>query len=314
MSVYNKGEFLHQAIQSILEQSFTDFEFIIRDNQSADNSIEVIIGFTDQRINFARNSRNLGPVGSLNNCIEAAQGDYITFAHGDDIWDKEFLATHVAHLEMHPSVKMSHSLMHCIKGQDGVIEARPEQGVGEYLIEGYEDVLKKLFKGCFVKTPTAFFRRNAIRFYDVRYIYTCDWDMYLQIAVAGNDFLFVNKPLLSYRVSDTSETAVGMKHGDLILESYLTLRNFFDRHQEYRRFRRKSFKRLSDSVLRRSRDVGSRDTLYFFFCCAILCYPLQVLNPGFYLYLFLGLLFGPRGVHFLKNSSRFFKRLIRGHG
>jgi glycosyltransferase involved in cell wall biosynthesis len=311
MSVYNKGEFLRESIQSILDQSYPDFEFIIRDNQSSDNSVDVVKSFADQRIKFERNSRNLGPVGSLNNCIEAAQGDYVTFAHGDDIWEKDFLAANIEHLEKNDSINISHSLMHFIDEQGAIRRTMPDKSIGDYRIESYDQVVKRLFKGCYVKTPTAFVRRKAMRYYDVRYVYTCDWDMFFQIAATGNDFLFINRPLMSYRVSTSSETAVGMRGGDMILESYLTLRNFFNNHQEYGRYRSVAFKRLSASVLRRSRDVASRETMYFFLCCAILCYPLTALSPVFHLYLVMGLLFGPRGLQALKRSSRSITRMVR---
>jgi len=304
MSVYNKGNYLNQAIQSILDQSFNDFEFIIRDNHSNDNSIEIIAGFSDPRIRFAKNSRNLGPVVSLNNCIEEAQGEYVTFAHGDDIWDKDFLATNFAHLENHALISISHSLMHRIDEQDNITPVQPDKAVGEYQIEGYEDVLNKLFKGSYIKTPTAFIRRAAMRYYDIRYIYTCDWDMFLNIAVAHHDFLFINKPLIYYRVSSTSETAAGIRGGDLVLEGYLTLRNFFNKNPEFHRYRRRSLRRFSGNILRRSRDVGDRESLYFFFCCAILCYPMLVFNPTFHLYTLLGVLFGPSGVRLLKRTRK----------
>lgn len=313
MSVYNKSEFLTQAIQSILEQSLADFEFIIRDNHSTDNSVEIIKGFNDDRIKFDKNSRNLGPVGSLNNCIEQAQGEYITFAHGDDIWEKDFLSTNAAYLDAHVNVNVAHSLMHTIDAQDNVKYCQPVTGVGDNRIEGYREVLTRLFKGCYIKTPTVFIRRSAVRYYNFRYLYTWDWDMYLNVAAARNDFLFINRPLMFYRVSATNETAIGMKGGDFVLEGYLVLRNFFHNNRDYSAHRQKAFKRLSASILRRSRDVDSRAALSFFLCFALVCYPLKVLSPVFHLYLFSGLLFGPSGVRMLKNASRWFRRMTMRH-
>ena len=304
MSIYNKGEYLQQAIQSILDQSYTDFEFIIRDNHSTDNSIDVVAGFNDPRINFAKNSRNLGPGGSLNNCIGEAKGEYVTIAHGDDIWDKEFLATNLAFLENKPSINIAHSLMHVIDERDIVTYTHQEEGIGEYRIDGYEDVLKQLFKGCYVKTPTVFIRRTSLRYFEIRYMYTGDWDLYLNLAASHFDFVFINKPLIYYRVSNISETAVGMRGGDLVLEGCMTLRNFFNKYPEYSQYRRKALQRFSGSILRRSKDASGRESLSFFFCCAILCYPLQVFNPVFHFYLFMGVIFGPRGIRLLKRTKR----------
>jgi len=69
MSCYNKGQFLRETIPSVLSQSFTDFEFVIFDNKSTDDSVAIIGGFDDPRIRFFQNSRNLGPGPSMNNCI-----------------------------------------------------------------------------------------------------------------------------------------------------------------------------------------------------------------------------------------------------
>jgi glycosyltransferase involved in cell wall biosynthesis len=314
MSVYNKGDLLRQAIQSILDQSLADFEFIIRDNESTDNSVEIIKGFNDDRIKFSRNSRNLGPVGSLNNCIEQARGEYITFAHGDDIWDRNFLSTNAGYLDTYVNVSVSHSLMHTIDANDSIVYCQPDKRFDDHRIEEYQEVLTRLFKGCYIKTPTVFIRNKAVRYYNYRYMYTWDWDMYLNVAAARNDFLFINRPLIYYRVSTANETAIGMKGGDFILEGYLVLRNFFQSHREYSGYRKKAFNRLSASILRRSRDVDSRTALSFFLCFAILCYPVRIFSPVFHLYLFFGLLFGPSGVRVFKDASRWFKRLTMRHG
>lgn len=311
MSVYNKGAYLGQAIQSVLDQSFNDFEFIIRDNHSTDNSIEIITGFSDQRIDFAKNSRNLGPGGSLNNCIGEACGEYVVIAHGDDIWGRDFLAENMAYFARHPSINISHSLMHTINDADLVIESQKDVSVGDCMIEPYKEVLEKLFKGNYIKTPTVFIKRSTMKYFDIRYMYTGDWDLFLNLAAEHESFIFINKPLVYYRVSSGSETAVGMKGGDLVLEDYLTLRNFFNKYPEYRQYRGKSLRRVSESILRRSRDVDNRETLYFFLSCVILSYPLQVFNPVFHLYILVGVLFGPKGVSSLKKSSRYIGRLFK---
>ena len=304
MSTYNKGKFLRETIPSVLNQSFTDFEFVIFDNDSSDDSAEIVRSFDDERIRFFQNSRNLGPGASMNNCIEAACGEYLVFFHGDDLWDGCFLETNVGYLDRSESINVCHSLMHSIDESGARYLCSPTKGVGPYEITGSQEALRRLFKGSYLLTPTVVYRRCAMRYYDFRYTYVGDWDAYLHIAAAGNDFLFINEALMYYRTSTGSETSIGVRGGNLIIESYLMLRNFFTTYPAYRGCSGKSYKRLSDATLRRARVVDSRERAFFLMRCAVLCYPLQVLNPVFHVYLFLALLTGPAGLRLLKSSKK----------
>lgn len=83
--VCNGEKYIGAAIESVLSQSYRDFELIIVDDNSNDNSFELITIYKDQRIKNYRNDRNLGMAGNWNRCIELATGKYITMLHQDDI-------------------------------------------------------------------------------------------------------------------------------------------------------------------------------------------------------------------------------------
>ena len=85
MPIYNGGEYLKAAIQSVLDQSFSDFELIIVNDASKDQSEETILSFTDSRIKYHRNQLNLGLVGSLNVGLGLCTGKYIARMDQDDI-------------------------------------------------------------------------------------------------------------------------------------------------------------------------------------------------------------------------------------
>lgn len=85
MSVYNGEAYLKESIESILNQTFTDFEFIILDDCSTDNSAEIIKSYNDKRIVYVRNEKNLGLAASLNKGIRLAKGEYIARMDDDDI-------------------------------------------------------------------------------------------------------------------------------------------------------------------------------------------------------------------------------------
>ena len=85
MSVYNGAKFLAEAIDSILAQTFTDFEFIIIDDTSSDDSLQVINSYKDARIVLLQNTKNIGLTKSLNIGIAKAKGKYIARMDADDI-------------------------------------------------------------------------------------------------------------------------------------------------------------------------------------------------------------------------------------
>ena len=82
--VYNSADTVGRSIESVLAQTYPDFECIVVDDNSADGTAEVAAAFTDQRIRLVRNETNLGMVGNHNKCIEVARGELIQFVGGDD--------------------------------------------------------------------------------------------------------------------------------------------------------------------------------------------------------------------------------------
>ena len=102
MPTYNDGEYLHDAIDSILNQTFTDFEFIIINDGSTDNTDAIISSYTDPRIKYLKNAVNLGNAKTRNIGMEAAKGKYIAIMDSDDISVQERFAVQYQYLEKHP--------------------------------------------------------------------------------------------------------------------------------------------------------------------------------------------------------------------
>jgi glycosyltransferase involved in cell wall biosynthesis len=84
-AVYNGALYLNQTIESVLSQTETDFEFILVDDQSTDNSIEIVKSFNDPRIRLLRNLKNEGIVATRNKAIQAATGKYVALIDQDDV-------------------------------------------------------------------------------------------------------------------------------------------------------------------------------------------------------------------------------------
>lgn len=103
LTSYNHGPYLGEAIGSILNQTFEDFELIVWDDASTDNSWEIITSYTDSRIRAYRNDINIGPVHGVNKAIfEIARGQYIALHHSDDVWLPAKLQKQVEYLDQHP--------------------------------------------------------------------------------------------------------------------------------------------------------------------------------------------------------------------
>lgn len=104
---YNYGRFLDETIQSVLSQTYTDFELVVVDNCSTDNTIEVVQPYlVDKRVRFYRNETNIGLVGNWNKCLELAQGEYIKFLCADDKFHPLLLQQFAAVMEQHPQVML----------------------------------------------------------------------------------------------------------------------------------------------------------------------------------------------------------------
>ena len=96
---YNHARHIGKALGSVLSQSFVDFELLISDDASPDNSWEIISDFSDPRIRSFRQERNLGPVGNLVFLIKKARGKYIALLNSDDAWSPEKLSKQIAVME-----------------------------------------------------------------------------------------------------------------------------------------------------------------------------------------------------------------------
>jgi len=101
MPVYNGEKYLKEAIESVLHQTFSDFEFLILDDGSTDKSAEIIQSYADSRIVFLQNEKNLGIVKTLNHGLDAARGEFVARMDADDVSLSERLKTQLQFLEAH---------------------------------------------------------------------------------------------------------------------------------------------------------------------------------------------------------------------
>jgi glycosyltransferase involved in cell wall biosynthesis len=192
---YNSAQFIAQAVDSVLAQTYPDFEVIVVDDGSTDDTQSVLAPYS-QRIRYIHQA-NKGPSAARNKGILAAWGDYILFLDSDDLIPPNKLELQIPPLEAHPDSGLVYSAWQHINENGTRIwgEMRPnKQG----------RVLKDLLRRSFYFPPgAAVIRRDCLAkvgTFDETIKGTEDTDMWLRIARAGYAFEYFDQPLFLYRV------------------------------------------------------------------------------------------------------------------
>ena len=160
MPVYNtRPEYLREAMDSILSQTFTDFEFLILNDCSTDPQVEAVVkSYTDPRIVYVVNERNLGISGSRNRLLDMAKGEYLAVMDHDDISLPERLEKEINFLDTHPEV----GLLCCQAGSPNSDE------VTNFPLDSLS-IKKSLMIWCRYCHPACMIRASVLREHGLRY-------------------------------------------------------------------------------------------------------------------------------------------------
>lgn len=201
MSVYNGNRYLDECILSILNQTFKDFEFIIIDDCSLDNSLEILKKYQklDSRIILIKNKRNIGLTKSLNRGIKKAKGFYIARQDVDDLSQQNRLKVQYNYLENNVDI--------FLVGSSAIIidENGKETGV-RLKKQDYKKVQKKLPKNNCIIHPAIMFRNDNNTFYREKFRYAQDYDLYLCLLTKGQKIMNLSEILLKYRYNTNTMT------------------------------------------------------------------------------------------------------------
>jgi glycosyltransferase involved in cell wall biosynthesis len=202
MAVYNGEKHLREAVESILGQTFSDFEFVIVDDGSTDGTADILETFADSRIRLLRNERNVGLSASLNRGLDEARAKVVARQDADDISEPARIERQVGFMDAHPDFALIGSAYRTID-VDGRSVADRSLPCDPLALRWH-----LLFYCPFVH-GSVMFRRSAVdevNRYDTNLAYSMDRDLWSRLALrrpVGNlpDVLF------RYRVSDASLTA-----------------------------------------------------------------------------------------------------------
>jgi glycosyltransferase involved in cell wall biosynthesis len=228
---YNYGQFLSAAIDSVLAQDFPDYELLVVDNASTDNSRAVIQRYAgrDGRFRFQINAANIGPVPNWNLCLQEARGDYVRFLFSDDQFaHPQALGKMVAVLDANPAVVLATSAVRLIDEHGRRLYLRDP--VGRTVVEhGLEVNVRCLTQTAnLVGEPSAvIFRRDAARRgFSLAYPHVVDLEMWLHLLEQG-DFAYLAEPLCNFRDHPyrpaLDHVAIGLAKADYgrLLREYL---------------------------------------------------------------------------------------------
>jgi glycosyltransferase involved in cell wall biosynthesis len=160
MPVYNGEKYLDSAVQSILSQTFKDFEFLIIDDGSTDGSAEIIRKFEDTRIKLVQNKKNLGLPTTLNLGLDIASGEYIARMDCDDISHPQRFEKQVEFMDNNPDVSICGTWMKTIGDKAGIVIEAPKTN---------EEIKCSLLFSGGIPHPTVFMRKKEFDRHNLRY-------------------------------------------------------------------------------------------------------------------------------------------------
>ena len=208
---FNRSALLPEAIASVLAQSYGDFVLEISDNASTDDTADVVAAFDDARISYRRRPENVGLYQNWNQFYLDATTDYVLVLPDDDLLHPRFLERTVAALDNHPRAGMVHTAFDLVDRNGELIGGGNwTGGLVEDTVESPEKFVEQSMRwSCRVCSTTALVRVAAIpdKGMPEDDHPASDFALWLRLAAAGYDVVFLADRLASNRVHEAAESA-----------------------------------------------------------------------------------------------------------
>ncbi len=196
----DRAGWLGEALTSVYAQTMQDFEVVIADDGSRDDTGTLVARHADRRLRYLRHPRPLGVAATRNACLQAARGRYLAWLDSDDRYLPDFLATQCAVLDREPRAGLVHGAFEVID-----VDGRPRRPwpapFARDTVERGRDAFAELLLRDYIGAPTVVVRRDIyqqVGVYDTSLQSAEDWDMWLRIALHA-DLAYVARPLAQYR-------------------------------------------------------------------------------------------------------------------
>jgi glycosyltransferase involved in cell wall biosynthesis len=204
MPVYNAALYLKEAVDSILNQTFKDFELLIINDGSTDNSSQIIKSYGDKRIKLVNNEVNCGIIKTRNRGLALSIGKYIAMMDADDISLPTRLEKQVKYLEQNKDVAVLATKLVLMS------EKGDEQGYWpeDFRTTTVSQINNTLPISNCIGQPTVMMRADIVKSigYNNAFLHNEDWGLWLNIISKGFVIAKLNEVLLKYRIHSTSTT------------------------------------------------------------------------------------------------------------
>lgn len=233
MPTYNREHYLPIAVQSVLDQSFTDFELFIVDDCSTDGTESVAKAITDPRVRYVRQSQNLGWLGNCNSALQHVRSEYATILGDDDVMAPGYLEQAIAAMDATPDVGLVHSAFDIVDAHGRVVQRKVDytRTATRTQVESGEDFIRLSMRyGCRVAAPTVVLRTSLLPEppFDPDDGPAADLGCWLRIARQAK-VLFIAQACVQYRVHAGSDSAKWSKQrGSRYVETRAAARKVHD--------------------------------------------------------------------------------------
>ncbi|MBS1811269.1 MAG: glycosyltransferase [Acidobacteria bacterium] len=204
---YNTARYISETIESVLAQCYQDYELVICDNASTDETPELVQRYNDSRIRYLRFEELTNQSGNFNRCLQAARGEYITLLHSDDFFLPGFISHRVSLLANNPEVGFVFGAVQMVDaaGEGLSVSRRWDE---DHLFKCGE-LVEFLLLGCIVCPPSLMVRKTCADktgLFRTDLTWGHDWEWAIRLA-ENNGCFFSSVPMAAYRVHDVSGTA-----------------------------------------------------------------------------------------------------------
>ncbi len=202
LPAYNGSRYIRETINSILAQTYSNFELIIVDDCSTDDTADIVASFTDKRIVYSRNEQNKRIVYTLNRAIDMSKGEYCARIDADDIALPTRLEEQLGYFLHHPEYSMIDTVQDCIN-EDGKRIDRYNSNIIEEAA-----IVQAMPRTNCLGHPSVMIKAEVLKRYRYRNIVYEDYDLWLRMLNDGHRIYKMAKPLTLFRVHNFSLTGV----------------------------------------------------------------------------------------------------------
>lgn len=200
MPAYNAEQYIKEAMDSILNQTYGDFEFIVLNDCSKDSTEQIIASYADDRIVYVKNEQNMGVAATLNKGLSLAKGEYVARMDADDISMPERFALQVAYLDAHPQVAVLAANVELFNEEGPISTGWSTTDPAQMKVD--------LLFSCGLAHPSVMMRRDVIQSlggYDLEFEGMEDYELWCRVA-EDHGVTALSEVLLRYRIHGAQVT------------------------------------------------------------------------------------------------------------